>query len=52
MCPQSQIDERHRDLLIKSETTQMVIADLERYYKGLDKVLKPSRVACLSRQSW
>ena len=33
-----QIDERCREKLIAVETAQMAVADLDRYYKGLDKV--------------
>ena len=38
-----QIDERCREKLIAVETAQMAVADLDRYYKGLDKVWHSGR---------
>jgi DNA repair protein RAD50 len=33
------IDERHRVVMIKAETTQIAVHDLEKYYNALDKAL-------------
>ncbi len=32
------VDEEHRIAMIKHETTQMVVRDLEKYHSALDKV--------------
>jgi DNA repair protein RAD50 len=33
------IDERHRQAMIKHDTTNIAVSDLEKYYSALDKAL-------------
>jgi DNA repair protein RAD50 len=40
MSPEyKEIDERHRIIVIKHETTQIAVSDLDKYYTALDNAL-------------